>query len=297
MAEVNRIHLVRTAAICLLLFTAWFARTQNQTAPAELRVNKVRDNLYEIEGDGGNVAVRVTSEGVILVDDKFERDHDAIMAAIKSVTSQPVKYVFSTHYHEDHSGGNAKFLSTSEIISTRNARTSIVEHKQLGASPNIQPVPVVFTDETSVFLGGAEVRAHYFGRGHTDGDAVIYFPDLKTVHMGDLMADTADLKMGTSPTVDYNGGGSLLEYPKTIDKVLAAYDFDTVIPGHGPVTNNQGLATYRDNVAKLIARAQTFVREGKSQAELARFMQTEYRWAPNSLPQQWSVPGMMKELK
>jgi glyoxylase-like metal-dependent hydrolase (beta-lactamase superfamily II) len=297
MSEINRRHLVRASTASLFLLIAWLAWTQNPNAPTELKLNKVHDNLYEIEGDGGNIAVRVTNEGVILIDDKYERDHDAIVAAIRSVTSQPVKYVVSTHYHEDHSGGNAKFLPTSEIISTRNARTSILEHKQLDASPNIQPARVVFTDETSVFLGGAEVRAHYFGRGHTNGDAVIYFPDLKTVHMGDLMADTSDLRMGTSPTVDYNGGGSLLEYPKTIDKVLAAYDFDTVIPGHGPVTNKRGLAIYRDNVVKLIARAQAFVQQGKSQDELARFMQTEYRWAPGSLPQQWSVPGMMKELK
>jgi cyclase len=293
----NRRHLVRLTAAGLFLFLVWIAWTQSQAARAELKISKILENLYEIEGDGGNVAVRVTNEGVVLVDDKYERDHDAIVAAIRSVTSQPVKYVFSTHYHEDHAGGNARFLPTSEIISTKNARASILEHKQLDASPNILPARVVFTEETSVFLNGAEVRAHYFGRGHTNGDAVIYFPDLKAIHMGDLMADTSDLRMGTSPTVDYNGGGSLLEYPKTIDKVLAAYDFDIVIPGHGPVTNRRGLMTYRDNVVKLIARAQTFIRQGKSQDELAKFMEKEYRWAPNSLPQQWSVPGMMKELK
>jgi len=293
----NRTALARASTGVLFFLLAWLAWTQNQTAPAQLKVNQVLDNLYEIEGDGGNVAARVTDEGVILVDDKYERDHHAIVAALKSVTSKPVKYIFSTHYHEDHSGGNASFLPGSEIISTRNARMSILDHKQLDASPNILPAPVVFTEEASVFLGGAEVRAHYFGRGHTNGDAVIYFPDLKVVHMGDLMADTSDLRMGTSPTVDYNGGGSLLEYPKTIDQVLAAYDFDTVIPGHGPVTNRRGLETYRDNVVKLIARAQAFVRQGHSQDELAWFMQTEYRWAPKGLPQQWSVPGMMKELK
>jgi cyclase len=293
----HRGYLVRASGAGLFLLLTWLAWTQNQSAPAELKVNPVRDNLWEIEGDGGNVAVRVTNEGVILVDDKYERDHHAIVAAIKSVTSQPVKYILSTHYHEDHSGGNASFVPGVEILSTRNARMSILGHQQLDASPNILPAPIVFTEESSVFLGGVEARAHYFGRGHTNGDAVVYFPDLKTIHMGDLMADTSDLRMGTSPTVDYNGGGSLLEYPKTIDKVLAAYDFDTVIPGHGPVTNRQGLVTYRDNVVKLIARAQAFVRQGHSQDELSKFMQTEYRWAPTSLPQQWSVPGMMKELK
>src|SRR5579863_4429072 len=244
----NRRILVRISAACLFLLLAWMAYTQNQGQPPQLKVNKVHDDLYEIEGDGGNVAVLVTNEGVILVDDKYERDHDNVVAAIKSVTSQPVKYVFSTHYHEDHSGGNGKFLPTSEIISTKNARINILEHKQTNASPNVQPARVVFTDETSAFLGGKEVRAHYFGRGHTNGDAVIYFPELRTIHTGDLMA-------GTSPLIDYPGGGSLAEWGKTLGNAMAAWDFDTVIPGHGPVTNKAGLTTYRDNVDKLKARA------------------------------------------
>jgi cyclase len=286
----NRRLLARVAAAALFALLTWVAYTQNQNQPAQLKVNKVHDDLYEIEGDGGNVAVLVTNEGVILVDDKYERDHDGVVAAIKSVTAQPVKYVFSTHYHEDHSGGNGKFLPTSEIISTKNARINILEHKQSNASGNVQPARVVFTDETSAFLGGKEVRAHYFGRGHTNGDAVIYFPELRTIHTGDLMA-------GTSPLIDYPGGGSLAEWPKTLDNAMAAWDFDTVIPGHGNVTNKAGLKTYRDNVEKLRNRAQSLIRGGKSQQELADAMTKEYGWAANSLQQQWSVPGMMKELK
>jgi len=268
------------------------AYTQTRATP-ELKVIKLHENLYEIEGDGGNVTVRVTDEGVILGDVKHERDHDALVAAIKSVTPQPVKYIFNTHYHDDHSGGNAKFLPTAEIISTPNTRAHLLEHIRPNIRqeiPNNQPGRVVFTDETSVFLGGVEVRAGYFGRGHTDGDAVIYFPDLRTVQMGDMMS-------GTSPGVDYNGGGSLLELPKTLDKVLASYDFDTVIPGHGPVTNRAALVAYRDNILTLITRAQAFVRQGKSQDELAKLMETEFNWAPNSIQQIQNVPGMMTELK
>src|SRR5580658_7728987 len=286
----NRRILARVSAGGLFLLLAWMAYTQNQGQPPQLKVNKVQNDLYEIEGDGGNVAVLVTNEGVILVDDKYERDHDAIMAGIKSVTQQPVKYVFSTHYHEDHSGGNAKFLPTSEIISTRNARTNILEHKQSNGSKDTLPARVVFTDETSVFLGGREVRAHYFGRGHTNGDAVIYFPELRTIHTGDLMA-------GTSPLIDYPGGGSLAEWAKTLDKAMAAYDFDTVIPGHGAVTNKAGLVTYRNNVDKLRIYATGLIKQGKSQDELAKAMTAEYKWAPGGLQQQWSVPGMMTELK
>jgi glyoxylase-like metal-dependent hydrolase (beta-lactamase superfamily II) len=291
----SRTLLVRISAAALFLTLGWVAYTQlaytQNPAPAKLALNKVKDDLYEIEGDGGNVAVYITDEGVILIDDKFDRDHQSIVDQVKSVTNQPIKYVINTHYHQDHSGGNAKFLPTAEIISTAMARTNILEHKQVGnvQPPDVSPARITFTTEAAVNLGGKEVRAIYMGRGHTNGDAVIYFPALRVLHTGDLMA-------GTSPLIDYNGGGSLAEWSKTLDNALKL-DFDTVIPGHGSITNKAGLTTYRDNVEKLRTRVSGLIHEGKSQAEVAKFMETEYKWAPGSLQQQWSVPGMYQELK
>jgi glyoxylase-like metal-dependent hydrolase (beta-lactamase superfamily II) len=286
----NRTLLTRLFGGTLFTVCSWIAYTQNQSKqPPQLTMNQVKDDLYEIVGDGGNVAVYITNEGVILVDDKYDQDFDGIMAKVKSVTNQPVKYILSTHHHADHSGGNAKFLPTAEIISTANARANIVEHKQSNAPPGMAPARIVFTDESSVFLGGKEVRAHYYGRGHTNGDAVMYFPALKTIHTGDLMA-------GTSPLIDYPGGGSVVEWTKTLDRVLAL-DFDTVIPGHGAVTNKAGLLTYRNNVEKLRNRAAGLIHEGKSQDDVGKVMTAEFGWAANSLNMQWSLPGMMAELK
>jgi len=286
---VTRTLLTRVSAAVLFLTLAWIAHTQNQPAPQKLTLNKVKDDLYEIEGDGGNVAVYITGEGVILIDDKFDQDHQGIVDQVKSVTNQPIKYIINTHYHSDHSGGNTKFLPTAEIISTANARTNILEHKQSNAAPGMSPARITFTTETAVYLGGKEVRAYYYGRGHTNGDAVIYFPALRVLHTGDLMA-------GTSPLIDYNGGGSVVEWTKTLDAAMKL-DFDTVIPGHGAVTNKAGLLTYRNNVEKLRNRVTGLVHEGKNQDEIAKVMTTEYNWAPGSLQQQWSVPGMIAELK
>ena len=286
----DRTHIARLSVTLLFLLSSWIAYTQNQGKQApQLTINKVKDDLYNIEGDGGNVAVLVTSEGVILVDDKFDRDHDAIVANIKSVTNQPVKYVLSTHHHADHSGGNAMFLPTAEIISTANARTNILEHKQSNAPPGVAPARLVFTQETAVFLGGKEARARHFGRGHTNGDAIIYFPALRTIHTGDLMA-------GTSPLIDYPGGGSVVEWTKTLDAAMKL-DFDTVIPGHGKVTNKAGLLAYRDNVEKLRNRVSGMIREGKGQDDVGKVVMAEYGWAAGSLNMQWSLPGMMTELK
>jgi hypothetical protein len=257
----RKIVAIVVAALVGTILAGIQVSTQQQQAPA-LTISPVKEGLFNIVGSGGNVAALVTPEGVILVDDKFEQNYEGIIDRVKPAA---------------------------EIISTRNSRQNILDKKQPGAPANMMPARVVFTQETSVFLGGKEVRARFFGRGHTNGDAVIYFPDLRTVHMGDLMA-------GTSPLIDYNGGGSLIEWTRTLDEVLKL-DFDTVIPGHGNVTNKAGLQTYRDNIEKLRTRVTGLIREGKSQADVAAVMTAEYGWAANSLQQQWSVPGMMVELK
>jgi cyclase len=284
----KRTLLIRVPTTLLFLLISWIAFTQS-TQPPELTIEKVKTDLYAILGDGGNVAVYVTGEGVILVDDKFERDFEPILTKVKSVTDQPVKYIFSTHHHGDHSGGNVKFVPMVQIISTANARKNIVERKQSNAPDNITPAQIVFTTESSVFLGGKEVRAMYFGRGHTNGDAVIYFPALRTLHTGDLMA-------GNTPLIDYPGGGSVVDWTKTLDQALQL-DFDTVIPGHGAVTDKAGLLAYRNNVEKLRNRAAAMIREGKSQEEVGKVMVAEFGWAPTGLQMQWSLPGLMTELR
>src|SRR5689334_20637128 len=151
---------VALAVVIGAAFASFQALTQQQ-APPQLMMEKTKDDLYTITGDGGNVAVLVTNEGVLLIDDKFEQDHDQIVAKVKSVTSQPIKYVISTHYHADHSGGNGKMLQMGgvQIISTSNSRKNILEHRQSNAPPNVVPAQVTFTEETSVFIGGKEVRA------------------------------------------------------------------------------------------------------------------------------------------
>jgi glyoxylase-like metal-dependent hydrolase (beta-lactamase superfamily II) len=299
---VKRTILVRLFAGFLALGGAWVAYTQNPQgkqapaqgkAPAPFNLIKVADDLYVIDGGGaGNVAVYITNEGVIMVDDKFEQHFDEIMANVKKVTNQPVKYILSTHYHADHSGGNTRWNSIAEIISTRNAHDGIVQHKQSNAPGNMIPARVTFTQETDLFLGGKEVRARYYGRGHTNGDAFVYFPALKVLHTGDMFTSA-------TPLIDYPGGGSLAEWPKTLDSVMGdkSLDFDTVIPGHGPVSKKADLLTYRNNAETMRTRVQTLIRQGKNSDDVAKFMTAEYKWQPDSLNMQWSLPGMMTELK
>ena len=286
----SRTLLVRLSAVAIALGCAWIAYTQappqqgkQQAKQPNNTISKVTDDLYAIIGDGGNSSVYITNEGVILVDDKFEYDGQDIIDKVKSVTNQPIKYVLSTHLHGDHTGSNEKFLPIAEVIAHKNARDNMVKNKAPGV------MRVVFTDETDIFLGGKEVRMKWYGRSHTNGDAVVYFPALKILASGDMGANNG-------PNVDFANGGSMKDWAGTLDQVLKL-DFDTVIPGHGPVTNKAGLQAYRDNIAMMRDRVTKEIRSGKGQAEIAKFMETEYKWAPNSLQQQWSVPGFMTELK
>src|SRR2546425_8175483 len=182
--------LIAIFAAMFVLQSAWVMYTQNAKPPGPLRLEKVKGELYMISGEGGNVASYATAEGVVLVDDMFDRNHADILAQLKSVTDRPLRYVMNTHQHDDHAGGDAKMLPIAEVIAHKNARANLVAKKQ----PYYEDTPgtpiglprITFSDETSVFLGGKEVRAKYFGRGHTNGDAVIYFPDVKVIHTGDL---------------------------------------------------------------------------------------------------------------
>src|SRR5260221_3048623 len=246
----------RTAALRVSagILAAWTAFTQ-----APLTVQKLYDDLYLIEGtsngasDAGNIAVYVTSEGVILVDDRFDQDYLEVLAAVKKISSQPVRYVINTHHHGDHTGSNSKMLASAEIVIHANARKHMIDTGMPG------PPRITFTRESSVFLGGKEVRAIYYGRGHTDGDVAVYFPALRTVHLGDLLAGTPGV---TNPVMDYAHGGSIGPWPATLDGVLQL-DLDMVIPGHGSVMNKAGLLAHRNKIEAIRASVSGMIHDGK----------------------------------
>jgi glyoxylase-like metal-dependent hydrolase (beta-lactamase superfamily II) len=250
------------------------ARQQPTGDPFSTEIRKVKDGLFVIPGydgavTGGNVAVRVTSEGVLIVDDRFPPSSGEIAGKVRSVTPQPIKYVFSTHNHGDHTGGHPEFIKVAEIIAHRNARENMVRNKQAA------PPRVTFTDQAAVFLGGVEVRALHAGRGHTNGDAIVYFPDLRTIHTGDLVVwgKRTDGSLLT-PFVDRANGGSLVEWIGTLDRVLQL-DFDTAIPGHGPVLTKDDIRTFRQNLATLRQRMTEVVKAGAKREELGKRLKTD----------------------
>ena len=186
----SRATFLRLFVAVFVLQGAWAVYTQTAKPPGPLRTQQVKGDLHMISGEGGNVALYTTSDGVILVDDMFDRNHADILAQVKTVTDKPLKYVINTHQHDDHAGGDFKMLPIAEVIAHRNVYANLKDLKR----PYYEDTPgtpiglprITFTDQLNVHLGGRDVQAYYFGRGHTSGDAVIYFPEQRTIHTGDL---------------------------------------------------------------------------------------------------------------
>jgi cyclase len=178
---------VMTAVILALGAVAAPVAQQPEGEPFTTAIRKIKDGMYVIPGydgqvTGGNVGVRVTSEGVILVDTNKPENIAAVIEKVKSVTPLPIKFAFGTHSHGDHSGGNPEVAKTAVLISHRNMRNEMIK----GKLPS--PPTVVFDREISIFLGGAEARAYHFADpAHTTGDTVVLFPDMRVVQLGDLL--------------------------------------------------------------------------------------------------------------
>ncbi|NOT46093.1 MAG: MBL fold metallo-hydrolase [Acidobacteria bacterium] len=246
-------------------------------AQGPLRTDRVKEGLYVIRGpflpcttrgcrpggpdDGlihepGDVAVRVTPDGLIVIDDKYPEMVGDVLAQVRTVSALPVKYLLNSHHHGDHVSGNANVRATLgvDIIGHRSIRENFLRLNQPG-EPNI-----TFTEQAAVHLGGVEVQLRWLGRGHTSGDTVIYFPDLRTVHTGDLVIDGM-------PVIDYPGGGSAVEFVRTIDRLLEM-DFDTVIPGHGRLMTKDDVRAYRVRFQTMNDRMRALVRRGVSKEQL-----------------------------
>ncbi len=264
------------------------AHAQFGGGPTKIETIKVRDDIYVISNVAvpGLTTALVTNEGVLLVDDKFEVDHDNIMAALKAITNQPVKYVINTHYHGDHSGGNAKLQAGGSLVfASDQARARMIAVDQPGL-PNI-----TVADAATIHIGGKTVEIHKVGRAHTNTDLVVLFPEQRLLAAGDIFANGP----GTSAQlVDYAGGGSAKEWTKAVDQALKL-EFDTVIPGHGLVSTRADLEAYRDRTARFTETLSELARAGKSRADFESVVRGQFDWEDFHV--QSALDGLINEFR
>jgi cyclase len=215
-----------------------------QQNPIEIRLEKVKDNLYIITGGrasptqggiSGVTTVFVADSGVVIIDTKYPGYGNSILEHVRTVTSKPVTMIINTHTHGDHTGSNSEFPRTVEFVAHENTQTNMSRMDQFKGEKAAFLPKRTFKDRLSLLRGKDRIELYYFGRGHTDGDAVIVFPMLRSAVMGDLFARK------WAPLVDANNGGSAVAYPQTLSKALATIrDVDTVITGHSTTQLGSG---------------------------------------------------------
>jgi len=211
----------------------------------EIKATKVAGNIYMLQGAGGNIAASIGDDGIVIVDDQFAPLADKIQASLKSlgITDKPVRFVINTHYHGDHTGGNAPFSNAgSTVIAQDNVRKRLESGGTAGNGGTIHmenkpaekaALPIItFEHDVTVHLNGEDIRALHFPAGHTDGDSIIFFPKNNVVHMGD------DFVRYGFPFIDVASGGSVQGMIAAMEKATAQLPADVkVIPGHGALSN------------------------------------------------------------
>ena len=237
---------------------------------------QVKPGLYMIAGAGANSEVRVTKDGLIVVDGKLpsQKNYDDLMAQIKSISPQPIKYLIVTHHHADHTGNNDRFEAAGvKVIGHENLKKNAETYNQ-----NPKPAPPDETysgSEHTVKVDGVSAELYHFGRAHTSGDTVVYFPGMKTVIVSDVVTTGA-----TGPLADYAGGGSFAEWPKVLDGILKL-DFDTCIPGNGGPLTKADVEAYKTKIDTFVSRAKEAVAKGVPKDQLMSQIKTDdLGWMP-----------------
>jgi cyclase len=250
-AQLNPQRSLMVCVFALCVTTLAFGQQNQDFSKVQIKVSKVSGSVYMLEGAGGNMAASVGEDGIVLVDDQYAPLADKIRAALKGlgVTDKPVRFVINTHYHGDHTGGNVPFSETSTVIAQDNVRQRLEAGGTSGYGDSrrreIQPAPkaalpiITFGHDLTVHLNGEEIRALHIPAGHTDGDAIVFFPKSNVVHMGD------DFVRYGFPFIDIDSGGSVQGMIAGLEEVVAQLPPDVkVIPGHGALSNLNDVRDY-----------------------------------------------------
>jgi glyoxylase-like metal-dependent hydrolase (beta-lactamase superfamily II) len=245
--------------------------------PAPQAIKEVKPGLYMVTGGGGNVAVRVTSQGLIVVDGKNpgQAFYDDLMGQIRTVSQEPVKYLIDTHHHPDHSGNNGRFLAAgAKVVAQKNLPAELAKFVPPPNNPTLTAPArpdVTYDTRYAITLGGKTVRLMHFAPAHTDADTIVYFPDLKVVAAGDELN-------AVNPNFDYAGGASIGGWIRSLDETLKL-DWDKAIPGHGPDPFTRAQVTaFRDKLQTLLDRARAQVKAGTPRDKLVASLKLDDLW-------------------
>ena len=275
MNAIRKIFMWLTAGVAAALLHS-AATAQSPLANVDLTITHVAGNVYMIQrpGGGGNIGAQIGPDGVLLVDSLFDPMTDALLAAVREVTEEDIKYLINTHIHVDHVGGNANLAARGVLIFAHdNTRLRFLEEKSHfpragGSFAPQQPVAarplITFNDTMSFHLNSEEVRAFLASPAHTDGDVFVYFPESDVLHLGDVYRTTS------YPIIDVYNGGTLRGTIAAMDMAIDIAGPDTkIIPGHGlEVVGRDELIEFRDMILDIQGQVLGMIRDGKKLHEV-----------------------------
>lgn len=249
-----------------------------------------RDNIYMLQGSGGNIGVSIGNDGTLIVDDQFAPLTEKIQAAIAELSPNPVEYVVNTHFHYDHSDGNENFgRAGATIVAQDNSRKRMQTTQIISLSGRVQEpyskegLPsVTFFDDMRFYYNDGSIDLVNTGPGHTDGDAQVYFREANVIHTGDMF-----VRYGL-PFIDQPNGGTTDGMIDALWNIAGLIDDDTIIiPGHGELATRDDLLEYRDMLITMRGRIQQAIADGQTADDVVANNAAQGFAEPNSRTERW----------
>jgi glyoxylase-like metal-dependent hydrolase (beta-lactamase superfamily II) len=291
----NRAGIAVVATIMALSGPA-FAQQPSAAAPpppdfskVEIKTTDLGDNIYMLEGQGGNITVAVGKDGIIMVDGQYAPLHDRIKAAIEAISNKPIKYLINTHFHGDHTGGNELFardgVTIVSQVNVKNRLAAGTSNGLTGAKTPPAPPSALPSDTYSNFskirLEGRVADLKHIANAHTDGDTYVWFKTANVLSTGDTFTN------GRYPNIDFANGGNIRGMIAATDAYLKLVNARTrIVPGHGPLADKAALMEYRTMLISAHDRMAKLVKEGKREDEVVAtkpFADFDAKWAPTEV--------------
>jgi len=236
-----------------------------QEKEVRIKIDTLSQDVFMLTGQGGNIGIYTGQDNVFMIDDQFERLSDKIKKAIGRLTDQPISFLFNTHMHGDHTGGNAKFNSkATTVVAHDNVRKSLVNRLANDEKLDKKILPEVsFSDDITFYDGDETIMAFHVHNAHTNGDAIVYFLKNNILHMGDTYFS------GRYPYIDLKSGGSVNGYIAAQRKALLLINTETkIIPGHGRPSSRAELEAYVEMLEAMKAKVLNEIKAGKTLDEV-----------------------------